>query len=503
MKKTKTGKTFLPAKSHLSAVVAGLLAAGAAVADDTQAMVSGLEETLQPAKAIKPTEEALNQAITARKSFGFRSDREYVFELLTNPEGFGALTGALTGGHYATAEEVEELKLRLIVQEDAIALEPELSDDGDFAGMYVDIKGVLNIGYTVNADERVDAIRQKVNLPERVQAFTASRSMIELLNSKERIVKSSQELIAEGIVISKVAIDIANNGLRIGVVDLDPKKQELIVQLFGEVDVFDQPINEVEARSATASPMRAGVRITAAGGTCTDNWKARDRSTGTYVMLTAGHCVPGATGTFGGVVGTAFFQGTTSTGAARQIGVSDQNTWSFPNVNPATGVRSGSGPVDAMRVPYQSGISSFPWLYAYDNANNGVFANGEQARVGKVDGTVVIGTSVCSGGQNSPGDQVGGSNWKNCGSVNNVNVANTFTRRLGSPDFYTVLNTNEGTYTAVRGDSGAPIWRLGYNSSQGWHSVAVGHHSGGPAGSEIFNDIDRVENTLNVDVVAY
>jgi hypothetical protein len=220
------------------------------------------------------------------------------------------------------------------------------------------------------------------------------------------------------------------------------------------------------------------------------------------VTITAGHCVADVNGTLGGS-GASFFQGVTSSGTARQIGVSDQTTWTFPNINPFTGARTGSDEVDALRAPFESNISSMPWLYAYDRANAGVFADGEQARIGAVDGTVVIGTVVCSGGQFSPGNQVGGSGWKNCGSVNAVNVANAFSRQAGSPDVFTVLNTNEATYTAIGGDSGSPTWRIGYESTKGWHAIAVGHHSGGPAGAEIFNDIDRVEDALNVDVRFY
>lgn len=187
----------------------------------------------------------------------------------------------------------------------------------------------------------------------------------------------------------------------------------------------------------------------------------------------------------------------------RKVGISDQTTWTFPTVDPFSGARSGSGPVDAMRAPFLSGIGSLPWLYAYDNANSGVFTNGEQASVGGADGTVVVGTSVCSSGQFSPGNQVGGSNFKNCGTVSAVNVARTFTRQTGSPDSFVLQNANIADYVAIGGDSGAPVWRLEYDSNSGFEVIAVGHHSGGPTGSEIFNDVDRVEDALNVDIVHF
>ncbi|MGQ7845144.1 hypothetical protein ACUNV4_11755 [Granulosicoccus sp. 3-233] len=503
MKRQQATSGLTHTRSRLSVLVAGVLAAANVAADDVDKMISSLEETLQPAKPTKATPRALDQAVAAREGLGFRSDRRYVAQLLENPERFNALAGPLTGGHHATPEEVEALKIRLVLQEDAIALAPALSEDPDFAGIYISTRNIINIGFTFNAEKKVEELRQKVRLPDRVQAFQAKRSMGELENDKNRVVDMSGELTSKGIVVSQVAIDIISNRLKIGVVKLDPNKLETIQQLFGDVDIVDKPLNEVENRSDTATPMRAGVRITnAAGGSCTSNWKAQDRTTGEMVTITAGHCVSDVNGTFGGP-GADFFQGSTSTGASRLIGTSDQTTWVFPVLNLFTGARTGSGEVDALRAPLESNIFSMPSLYAYDNANAGVFTDAEQARVGAVDGTVVIGSVVCSGGQFSPGNQVGGSGWKNCGSVNAVNVANAFTRQSGSADVFTVLNTNEATYTAIGGDSGAPTWRIGYNSTQGWHGIAVGHHSGGPAGAEIFNDIERVEDALNVDVRFY
>lgn len=44
-------------------------------------------------------------------------------------------------------------------------------------------------------------------------------------------------------------------------------------------------------------------------------------------------------------------------------------------------------------------------------------------------------------------------------------------------------------------------WRAQYTNSR-FNAIAVGHHSGGPTGAEIFNDIDLVEDALNVDVIS-
>ena len=115
------------------------------------------------------------------------------------------------------------------------------------------------------------------------------------------MVDLSQELTAEGITVSQLTVDIASNRLRIGVVDLDPGKHEVIQRLFVEVNVFDRPVNEVEPRSDTAITMLAGVRIcSSSGDICTSNWKAQDRTTGELATITAGHCVVDVSGTLGG-----------------------------------------------------------------------------------------------------------------------------------------------------------------------------------------------------------
>jgi hypothetical protein len=44
---------------------------------------------------------------------------------------------------------------------------------------------------------------------------------------------------------------------------------------------------------------------------------------------------------------------------------------------------------------------------------------------------------------------------------------------------------------------------LSYDADSGFEVIAVGHHTGGPTGAEKFNDIDRVEDALNVDIVHF
>jgi hypothetical protein len=217
------------------------------------------------------------------------------------------------------------------------------------------------------------------------------------------------------------------------------------------------------------------------------------------VTLTAGHCAVDVDGTLGGPY-TFIYQGQNPDLTPRKVGLSDQTTWTFPVVN-FDGSRSGAAPVDAMRAPFLRGISSLPWLYAYDDANSGLFTNGEEAPVGGADGAVVVGTSVCSAGQYSPGQTVGG-NFKNCGTVSQVNIAQVFGRCTGCADTFTLQNANVADYIAVPGDSGAPVWRIAYDGSA-WEAIAVGHHTGGPTGHEKFNDIDRVEDALNVDIVHF
>jgi len=490
------GKNSWIWKKNISAVIASVVVSGSLVTAGAAEGDAGLGKMLQPAKPLKPSDALVEQAVEARKKFGFKHDPEYVRDLLTHPEKYNAFVGRLTGGYYATLDEAQELAVRLRVQDEAINILRSAREDPDFAGLFVDQKGMLHIGFTKRAKEKVQELQKSTKYPSRVQAFRANRSLSKLEALQRRIVDAIPKLVSTDIQVSEVAVDISNNTVRVGVVDLNPSKHKAITSQFGDVEVFEQPLDTPDNRSDTADPMRAGVAITTTGG-CTSAWKARDRSTGELVMLTAGHCAPGATGTVGGAA-TNVFQGVDGGGAPRLMGTSDQNTWTFPNVNP-DGSRSGAGPVDAMRVPLL--VGALPWLYAYDDANTGVFDDGEAAPVGDVDGSVVVGTTVCLAGRNSPGDQVGGSNWKNCGTVSAVNVARTFSRSAGSIDRFTVQNANVADYVSIPGDSGGPVWRL---SSTGgtFEPMAVGINTGG-SGGEKFSDIDRVENALNVDILHF
>jgi len=310
----------------LSAVAAGVLASGASAATDDEEMLAALTDALEPAKPIEPTEALIDRVASARENFGFRSDRDYVRELLIRPERFGAMVGPLTGGHHATPEEIEELRVRTLVQEDALSILPRASKDPAFAGLYVGRDGVLNIGFVADAEERLEALVEGANVPERIRPFTAERSLAELEGAKAEVVESIEKLVANGLEISEVAIDVIDNTIRIGVAELDPRKREAIVRLFGRVEVVDKPLNLPENRSDTASPMRAGVRITnESGGSCTSNWKALDRDTSRLVTLTAGHCASDVDGTLGGA-GTSTFQGRNADSTPRLVGVSDRTT---------------------------------------------------------------------------------------------------------------------------------------------------------------------------------
>lgn len=480
-------------KKCLSVMIASIVASGSIVTASAAEREAGLGGMLQPAKPLKPTDALVEQVIDARKKFGFKHDPEYVRDLLTRPEKYHALVGRMTGGYYATPDEAQEFAVRLRVQEEAITIMRRARTDPDFAGLFVDQRGILHIAFTKNAKEKVQEFQKATKYPTRVQALKADRSLAELEALQKRIIEAIPKLVPNGIQISEVSVDISNNTVRVGVVDLDDSKRKAINSQFPGVEVFEQPLALPDARTDTADPMRAGVAITG----CTSNWKAQDRSTGAFVMLTAGHCGPNVSGTLGGP-GADFFQGTNADGSPRLVGTSDQTTWTFPTVN-TNGSRSGAAPVDSLRFPLL--VGSLPWLYAYDNANGGAFDNGEAVEVGGVDGSVVVGTTVCAAGRNHPGDQVGGSNWKNCGTVSEVNVARVF-RRTANPldlDRFTLQNANIADYVATPGDSGTPIWRPTYVNST-WQAIAVGHHSGGPEGAEVFNDINRVQNALNVDI---
>jgi hypothetical protein len=490
-RKNKAARARRRLRRSLGAVTIGAVATGATMAG-SQASVAAPEARhgkLSPGEPLEPSDELVQHEVEVRERFGFRHDEDFVRDLLRGPGKYGAMAGPETGGHYATPEEIEELRSRRRVSRDARRLLREARKDGDFAGLYIDRDGWLNVGFTRRHKEKAARLGEGADEPGRIRPFAARRSFRELEEVKNRIVEAMIEFAAAGVQVTRVAVDVPSNSVQVGIDGLDGAKRAAILARFGAVDVSEVPLQAADTRAATADPMRAGVSID--GANCTSAWKAMDRTTGRRVMLTAGHCAD---------VGRVITQGTTSTGSLRTVGTVDRTTWTFPNRLP-NGTRWGSGPVDAARFPLT--VSSLPWLYAYDNANG---TNGDAKEVESVDGTVVFGEPVCSAGQYSPGDRVGGGanvgyyqGFKNCGRVTAVNITWVFPRFTGSNDTFTIQNANQANYTSIPGDSGAPVWHYG----NGPVVEAVGINSGGPTGGEVFNDIDRVENALNVDILRY
>jgi hypothetical protein len=245
------GKKLRPRSELLLAVAASVMASGAVIPAKAQSAGADPGSMLKPATRLAPTDQLIDQTIEARRKFGFRHDPEFVRDLLTQPEKYHALVGRMTGGYYATPDEAQELAVRLRVQEEAINImrgarrDPDFRGartDPDFAGLFVDQKGILHIGFTKSAKEKVQGFQKATKYPARVQAFKADRSLAELEALQRRIVETVPKLAPDGIQVSEVAVDISNNTVRVGVVDLDDSKRKAITSQFPGVEVFEQPL---------------------------------------------------------------------------------------------------------------------------------------------------------------------------------------------------------------------------------------------------------------------
>lgn len=73
-------------RTRLSVLIAGVPAAANVAADNVDEMISALEETREPAKPARATSEAMERAVAARKGLGFRSDPDFVRQILESPE---------------------------------------------------------------------------------------------------------------------------------------------------------------------------------------------------------------------------------------------------------------------------------------------------------------------------------------------------------------------------------------------------------------------------------
>lgn len=196
--------------------------------------------------------------------------------------------------------ELSDLRGRVAAEDGILALRLRLERHVDsFGGLFIDQSagGVVDIAVREGgeaaaiAEERADP----VGLPVRVRIVDHSIATLEEVETT--VLEMFDELLADGISVVGVAIDIPANRVRVRVKELTPQEHDLILRLFSSdvvvVERGDQPIPGACTRTACIPPMKGGLRVTSAdGGPCTSGVMMSAGFGGNVFATTAGHCGP-------------------------------------------------------------------------------------------------------------------------------------------------------------------------------------------------------------------
>lgn len=284
-------------------------------------------ETAAPAEA---TEEAVSSAVRTRASLGLRSDRDFVVDLLTDPQRSGAVRSS--GGDFAgltvTVDEADELAIRNLLQNEMHALnswllrnEPTFiesrisSDDNGVVGATVLFDGPIDEsiwkeGLALIAPEVRDRIAPAI-APVRRGVLDARAAQV-IAVSRERGIRAG------------LSIEYFDGRLVINVPDV--KEFDRLVAVVGD------ELLGLEVAGGTSGPaadknqpqpyglVHSSLALSQGSGLCTSGF-AMSSGYGP-VLLTAGHCF---------ALGTNVYQGgsTVGTVAARNHPVTSGTNGNF------------------------------------------------------------------------------------------------------------------------------------------------------------------------------
>ena len=173
-----------------------------------------------------------------------------------------------------------------------------------FAGAYIDQQngGLIYFGFTEDADQRLQALRNVYAYPELLRTFAADLTEVGLDDLLTRIETDRDALLVEGIKINSLATDVEVNAVRVGMDVADPLAEQRLRERYGpsvivEADGVDERLqqrapNPYYSRTyKDTPPFLGGVSIGVMRGPyplCTSGFTMRRRNA--YRKLTAGHC---------------------------------------------------------------------------------------------------------------------------------------------------------------------------------------------------------------------
>lgn len=266
-----------------AAILVGVPAAAIAQAGDPSGSDAARHEAL------------LASAVDLRRDLGLRADRAFVARLEADR---GRHAAAVE--RYGIALTDRELR-RTTARErsaDAIARVVErIARDRrrSFAGLYIEPRGRVRAGFTAGAGRRLEALRERVAFPARLETFPAAFSLRALDAFARRIAGDLEEL--RGLGVHRVGVDIPANAIRVEATEVTPA---LAAELRGRYP--GAPIDLIESAPAELAanyerfyvpPMVGAIQIfrrSDGGVSCSAGFVGIAKGASRRSLITAGHC---------------------------------------------------------------------------------------------------------------------------------------------------------------------------------------------------------------------
>ena len=194
-------------------------------------------------------------------------------------------------------DEILDMDRRVGVQSQLGEMTARLSSDPQFAGLYLDQRADGEVVVlTTGSEAAVRAEIRGVTPPAssiRVASARYSLAVLEALQSQ--ITDSAANLRSKGIVLASVGVDVAQNRVRVDVVNPTSDEIGLIAQQFGDAAYVQAGELATPAtcisRSNCGSPLKGGLGISGGGWTCTSGYLGRIQGSSGLFLITAGHCL--------------------------------------------------------------------------------------------------------------------------------------------------------------------------------------------------------------------
>lgn len=239
--------------------------------------------------------ERLQEEIRFRLDFGLRADEAYVSQLISKQNAHGRWPVALSD------LEAADLDRRAAMQDELGPLESAAEQLPRFAGHWIDQKagGVVTVAFSGgDPSEWRQVLEPHLPVGAELRLIAVQYSLADLQRTNDRLENDLSALRTSGIVLGHSGVDLSENRVRVGVVDLTAHQTLALRAEYGELLLIEPaqptPTACTGRESCFGPPLRAGISVSPRGVTLVNRCSMAflvHQSTNVQ-WLTAGHCAP-------------------------------------------------------------------------------------------------------------------------------------------------------------------------------------------------------------------